>query len=70
MMTRFRSSARARASFRKARRRALAAKDGDNSFDPRRQARTKRPWRGDSEDAHKFSENLNRSCLKLDRHLI
>jgi hypothetical protein len=70
MMTRFRSAARAPAHFRKVLRRSFPAKGGDNSFDQRLQLWAKRLLRSDSEDAYKFSENLNRSCLKLDRHLI
>jgi len=70
MMTRFRSAARARAHLRKVRRRSFPAKGGDNSLDPHHRAWAKKPPRGDSEDAYKFSENLNRSWLKLDRHLI
>jgi hypothetical protein len=70
MMARFRSSTRAPALLRKPDRAIFPVKGGDNSFGPGNPSREEKPLRRDSDDAYKFSENLNRSSFKLDRHLI
>jgi hypothetical protein len=70
MMARFRPSTRAPALLRNPDWTIFPVKGGDNSFDSGNPARDEKPLRRDSDDAYKFSENLNRSSFKLDRHLI